>query len=334
MKRLTTEDFIKKAILKHGNTYDYSLVEYKSMHSKVRIICKEHNVFEQSPINHINNQGCPQCGINKKSLSQSKNIDYFLEKAKLKHGYKYDYSLVEYKTAITKVKIICQHHGVFEQEPIVHYRSGCIYCGRTISSIKGNKTAEKNILKPIEYFINKSNFTHKNKYDYSLVEYKSSNEKVKIICPEHGIFEQQPRSHVRGHGCVKCANFNSHKHNSTMPKGWSVNSWQKSANKSKNFDSFKVYIIRCWNDKENFYKIGRTYRKVENRFKNIFMPYNYEIIKEIIFDKHTEMVDNAKDCFDKESELKRINKNYKYVPKTPFRGRHECFSKIDSKLLL
>ena len=42
----------------------------------------------------------------------------FIERAKAIHGDKYDYSLVEYKTNLDKVKIICKNCGkVFEQTP-------------------------------------------------------------------------------------------------------------------------------------------------------------------------------------------------------------------------
>jgi len=53
-------------------------------------------------------------------------------------------------------------------------------------------------------FISKAKEKHSNKYDYSLVDYINSTTKVKIICPEHGVFEQTPNYHLRGYGCIKC----------------------------------------------------------------------------------------------------------------------------------
>jgi DNA-directed RNA polymerase subunit RPC12/RpoP len=41
--------------------------------------------------------------------------------------------------------------------------------------------------------------------DYSLVEYKGSKLKVKIICSIHGMFEQTPEHHLKGKGCPLCA---------------------------------------------------------------------------------------------------------------------------------
>lgn len=56
----------------------------------------------------------------------------------------------------------------------------------------------------IEQFIEKSNIIHNNYFDYSLSIYINNRTKVKIICPIHGIFEQEPKTHLSGHGCKKC----------------------------------------------------------------------------------------------------------------------------------
>lgn len=56
-----------------------------------------------------------------------------------------------------------------------------------------------------ERFIRKAEKIHNNKYDYSLVEYIKAHEKIKIICPIHGIFEQRPNGHLNGNGCKECS---------------------------------------------------------------------------------------------------------------------------------
>jgi len=56
-----------------------------------------------------------------------------------------------------------------------------------------------------ESFIEKSRIVHGDKYDYSLVNYTKSVNKVKIICPIHGVFEQVAVEHARGYGCFKCS---------------------------------------------------------------------------------------------------------------------------------
>lgn len=59
-----------------------------------------------------------------------------------------------------------------------------------------------------EEFINKAKTIHGDKYNYSLVKYENSKEKIKIICPEHGIFDQIPSGHMYGYGCIRCKNIN------------------------------------------------------------------------------------------------------------------------------
>ena len=54
-------------------------------------------------------------------------------------------------------------------------------------------------------FAEKAKKVHSDKYDYSLVEYKSAKTKVKIICNKHGVFEQTPSNHLSGKGCRFCA---------------------------------------------------------------------------------------------------------------------------------
>lgn len=61
-KRLTQEEFIMKAIEKHGNEYDYSKVNYINGDSKIIIICPKHGEFLQRARAHVNDgQGCPEC---------------------------------------------------------------------------------------------------------------------------------------------------------------------------------------------------------------------------------------------------------------------------------
>lgn len=57
-----------------------------------------------------------------------------------------------------------------------------------------------------EEFIEKAKEVHGDFYSYSAVEYVNNATKVKIICPIHGEFYQQPRDHTgkRPQGCKKC----------------------------------------------------------------------------------------------------------------------------------
>jgi hypothetical protein len=174
-KLLTTEIFIKRSIVIHKNKYDYSLVNYKNSRTKVKIICPIHGEFEQLPNNHLTGQICNECFKKSKLLTN----EIFIKRSNIIHNNKYDYSLVEYKNNKTKVKIICPIHGEFEQQPSKHLGGGgCRKCSILYKTLS------------LSEFIKKSKEMHGDKYDYSLVEYKNSQIKVKIICPIHGIFNQ------------------------------------------------------------------------------------------------------------------------------------------------
>ena len=65
----TTEQFILEAKEKHGDTYDYSNVEYVNNLKEVVIICKEHGEFLQLPKTHKRGNGCIDCGLISKKTS-------------------------------------------------------------------------------------------------------------------------------------------------------------------------------------------------------------------------------------------------------------------------
>lgn len=197
---MTRDEFIEKAKLKHGDKYDYSLVkvDYKRGKDRVKIICPKHGVFEQLGERHLYGCGCNKCAIEFRAKKVSSNNSDFIKKAKTIHGDKYDYSLVDYESAIKKVKIICRIHGTFEQRPNDHLnKHGCPHCGVETVTIKRTKNTE--------YFIKKANAEHHFKYDYSKSKYINNRSLICIICPEHGEFWQKANSHLNGLGCAKCA---------------------------------------------------------------------------------------------------------------------------------
>lgn len=165
-----------------------------------------------------------------------------------------------------------------------------------------------------------------NKYDYSLLDgiKTVSDEKLKIICREHGIFEQWYYHHYKeGAGCPKCGKLSAIEILKNNPTGWSYTSWVESALKSKNFDSFKTYIIKFIDKETNeaFYKIGRTFLTIKLRFAQINKVYNKEIL--YIFEDNDPMK-----VINKERELLRLNKENRYLPSRNFHGKNECFSKV------
>lgn len=59
MKRMTTEQFIDRAIAVHGDRYDYGRTEYVSSREAVVIDCPVHGEFQQRASSHLQGNGCP-----------------------------------------------------------------------------------------------------------------------------------------------------------------------------------------------------------------------------------------------------------------------------------
>lgn len=246
-----------------------------------------------------------------------KTIEEFINEAQELHGNNYRYSQVVYKNNRTKVEIICPVHGVFEQTPSHHLicGNGCPKCA------DGRKGQYKKLTR--EDFITRSNKVHKYKYEYSFVEYINSQTDVEIICPEHGIFTQTPSNHMIGKGCIQCGRKRTTKSAKENPTGWSYSSWGRNAEKSKNFHSFKVYFLECWDEEtgERFYKIGRTFKTIKDRFRSTLLPYSYNVI-------YTIELEDARRMCQLEQEYKSLHKNHKHTPIKDFKGMNECYSKI------
>lgn len=229
-------------------------------------------------------------------------LESYIEKAKQAHGDKYDYSNTVYASARTKISIICPIHGEFEQLARAHLRgSGCQLCS-------DNKVAQAQASSD---FVSKSQAIHGDKYIYDLVDYKNNKTKVKILCREHGEFEQSPNSHLAGNGCAKCA---------LTEQGWTRTHFKAKCDKN-NSGLGVLYILGCWDDNKSevFIKIGITSNSINKRYgSKTLMPYNFKILHQI--------TGSPEYIYDLETKLKKKSKSYHYVPITQFGGhRTECF---------
>ena len=122
----------------------------------------------------------------------------FIEKAILIHGFKYDYSKVNYIDSKTKVCIICKEHGEFWQNPSNHLnRKGCKECANK----KLNRVDKITVEEAMRRLDNLNN-----NYEYDLTNFKKSKDNIKIKCGDHGWFEQSFQNHtLLKYKCPKCS---------------------------------------------------------------------------------------------------------------------------------
>jgi very-short-patch-repair endonuclease len=303
-----TEIFIKKAVAIHGNTYDYSKVNYMKDKEKVIVICRKHGDFLQTPSDHLQQRGCNQCGINSTTEKRRSNTDDFIKKAVTIHGDTYDYSKVEYINSNSNVTIVCKLHGEFQQIASNHCYNGfgCYHCGI-------NSTAEKR-RSTTKDFIKKAVAIHGDTYDYSKVEYISSKNQIIIVCKKHGDFLQTIGAHLSRCGCPFCTNKTEGKLFEKIKYIYPTITTQFNQEwcKNKRFDfCIPEHNIIIELDGAQHFRQIRNWQSPEEQFENdkfkeqCANDNNYSVIRLLQEDVWTDKYDWCKELCDTIEEIKQ-----------------------------
>ncbi len=155
MIKKTTKIFIEEASIVHNNKYDYSKTIYNGAHKKVIIICPIHKEFSQYAGGHLQKHGCTKCTIDKSKKNYTKKLETFIEEANDRHDCKYDYSKTIYKNSMTKIKVICKKHGMFDTYPFSHIDKrgiGCPTCKLSKGELEILKFLKLNNIKYIQQY--------------------------------------------------------------------------------------------------------------------------------------------------------------------------------------
>lgn len=308
---LSNEEFIKKAIKIHGNTYTYDNVVYIDTKIKIKINCRKHGEFEQSPNSHLNGNGCSFCTEShgeslirnyleynnilfefQKSFSDCKNINLLF----------FDFYLLDYNICI-------EFDGIQHRRPVYFFGGTdafekvkindnikteyCVKNNIKLLRINNKKDIENklnNIMSKYKKttqdeknkkFIEKSESIWGYKYDYSNVEYIDS--KTPVIIVYKGIrYKQTPTKHLQ----------------------------KKLCELSNNSLSREEFIRRCiekWKDRFDYTKTiyVNSYSKI------VFYDRHYGIYVSQIASSHMNgnLYNISKENF---TELSNINFKYKY----------------------
>lgn len=200
-RRSGLEKVIEECRKVHGDKYEYLMNEYQNPNIPVPIRCIKHNFeFMQSIGSHKSGSGCPKCGRESATQSQTFTTEMFIQRSRGKHGAnRYDYSQSVYKKATKPITIICPAHGPFSQSAMTHMNGGgCMKCAVDVRAENWRSTTVD--------FIAKSQQIHGNRYNYDLVDYKDAKLPVIITCSDGHTFSQTPNNHLRNHGCPECRN--------------------------------------------------------------------------------------------------------------------------------
>lgn len=270
-----------------GNKYKINKnVEYENKETEIEIICKRHGKFKIYPRNIKTTKGCPDCYKEDKNLI----VDAYIKSAKKVHNKKYGYEKIkkkEFRDKKEKISIVCPEHGKFEQANGEHLRgAGCPKC------------ASKRITQE-EVIAGFIKVHGEDKYDYSLVKFKTTKQKVKIICNDCGkIFEQKPNNHQQGQNCSHCT-------------------------ENGGYDPEKpgrLYYLKVQTKTQTLYKIGITNNTVKQRFKSDMAKII--VIRECLFQDGTIAPSIERKVLNKYSESR-----YKGPDILKYAGNTELFTK-------
>lgn len=296
-KNISYETFLERAIQKHGNKYTYIKDSYKSISTKLKIICPIHGEFMMEARHHYERgSGCKYCSKEESIKNRTKTLENFIADAIKYHANTYDYSKVNYVNSHTKVTIICKKHGEFKQSPMSHLcERGCRKCA--------NEYNGKRQMKSQEVFIKQAKRIHGDLYDYSLVEYQGNNKLIQIICKIHGIFERTGKQHIGKDksGCPKCRPI----YHSKISIDW-LN-----------------YMKVCYN--ANIQHIGNKVNDGEHRIKNSYYHADgYCKESNTIFEFDGSFHHGDPKIYKSTDINKRLNKTYGELYQNTLKKRKHC----------
>lgn len=293
---------IEKIINIHPN---YSISEdqkYVNQHTNIKYQCSIHGIQRGRPLNLLNGQGCPVCGQESRNEFFRDDWNSVIERINIKHSNYYVYPDQPFINHFTPIVFNCSLHGdkISNTNTLLSKGSGCDECGN-IKRAESQKSNWVIVFQQIEKI-------HPNILIASNQKYLNTHSKIEYICNKHGKHSATPSKLLQGSGCPDCAIENHH--------GYSDSAWIALCGERV----AKLYWIEMRLNDEVWYKFGRTFMSVKDRFWNLKkINITYNIIK---------VVTGNPDYICKlERRIHKFYKKYRYIPSVEFGGRTECFEK-------
>lgn len=151
-------------------------------------------------------------------------------------------------------------------------------------------------------FLERAKLIHGDRYDYSKVDYKTTEIKVIIICELHGEFLLRPRAHYADHrGCPDC--------DKSGKSGFHKSNWTK--------ESKYIYLIELFGNGEKFLNYGITVNEIKDRLSKGQTPYSHKILIE-------KKIQEGETAIKIKQEIEIKYQKFKYFPNLQFKGHTDC----------
>jgi hypothetical protein len=179
------------------------------------------------------------CSLNsnagaKKYLMARLTASDFIKQSTIIHEGKYTYDDISYNNLSSKITIKCPEHGDFTQVARAHFSGrGCKKC------------VSDKLRMTLDNFTERASIKHNGKYDYSNVEYKTTDTKVCIACPIHGQFYQTPYNHLKGKKCPECSGVRKYSRSHFFKKAREIHGVKYTYELSNKLNAKAKISIRC-----------------------------------------------------------------------------------------
>lgn len=275
----------------HNSIYKYPNYEFTKNSAKINFICPIHGNQTIIETNHMKGFGCKEC--TKKGTPRMKEED-FLQKV---------------RDTGSNIEIL-EERGEYHTPILCRNRYGLVRVSPD-HLLKGSIGSLKSAIDKTSYMIEQFKEKHNNKYTYPNYKYCGNRCEGKIECSIHGEFTQLTDVHLMGSGCTACSFLDGDRINGYNRSGFTERAKGRECT---------LYVVKLYNEKEFFLKIGITSHQTEKRFKKANdIKYNIETIFEYkSFD--------AGHIWDLEKEYHRKYKQFHYKPSIYFKGNTECFT--------
>lgn len=244
--------FIKKSTLIHKDKFNYSLVEYVNSRTKVKIKCNSCEIIlEQAPSDHLRYNNCSNC-------IKINSIGIFIKKSKEIYKDKFDYSLITNVIGTNvKISLICNDCKTTFNQFISNHLQGTFSC-------KVCWKKDKSLTK--ESFIERCKKIHNDNFDYSLVEFTNTNDKIKLKCNKCGIiFEQSAGGHLyHQHKCLNCTHNDQRKSKEDFIKdSRKIHGDKYDYSLTEYINAYTLVSITCLTCNHIFEQIPRTHTSLK-----------------------------------------------------------------------
>lgn len=184
-KRLGKESIIKKFVSVHGNRYDYTFVDYKTYHTKVKVVCKQHGPFLVTPSDHVSGRGCPRCGRLHAAKKRRRPLDTVKSRLDALYDGKVSIVAESYKGTNAKALFVCAEHGQFRAH-VNHVLNshGCPQCGR--------KKLSKTLMLDQHEVVERMRLLLPSGVQFDPSSYSGTKHPMKFFCPKCGIIRRTP----------------------------------------------------------------------------------------------------------------------------------------------